>query len=203
MHAGVMYTCDAFGLHYCAEEIFDTQLDALSPHYRCAHCEVVFLSVSRVRALVCSLCGAAEQCLVEAHRSAAMQPDCMATAALLSADQLVCPHRFYYDCLMRPNSRSVLTALRKVKDLPYTTIANGHGPIIRHNLEELVGRCWPVLATQGSLCQIMMGLTAYQTLSDGCGKTGELTLTSSLDVGAACMHKGRAVAAEQVWAAKM
>ena len=51
------------------------------------------------------------------------------------------PHfRFYYDCLMRPNARSVLTALRKVKDLDYTTIATGHGPIIRYNLEELIGR---------------------------------------------------------------
>lgn len=51
------------------------------------------------------------------------------------------PHfRFYYDCLMRPNARSVLTALRKVKDLDYTTVATGHGPIIRYNLEELVGR---------------------------------------------------------------
>lgn len=51
------------------------------------------------------------------------------------------PHfRFYYDCLMRPNARSVLTALRKVKDLDYTTIATGHGPIIRYNLDELVGR---------------------------------------------------------------
>lgn len=29
---------------------------------------------------------------------------------------------------------------RKVKDLQFTTIANGHGPILRHNLEELVGR---------------------------------------------------------------
>ena len=81
MLAGVMFTCDAFGLHYCDTEPFDTQLDALSPHYR-----------------------------------------------------------FYYDCLMRPNARSVLTALRKCKDLNFTTIANGHGPILRHNLEELVGR---------------------------------------------------------------
>lgn len=29
------------------------------------------------------------------------------------------PHfRFYYDCLMRPNARSVLTALRKVQPIP-------------------------------------------------------------------------------------
>ena len=33
-----------------------------------------------------------------------------------------------------------MVSRRKVKDLPFTTIANGHGPILRHNLEELVGR---------------------------------------------------------------
>ena len=78
---GVMYTCDAFGAHYATPAPFDTELQALAPHFR-----------------------------------------------------------FYYDCLMRPNARSVLTALRKVKDLDYTTVATGHGPIIRYNLEELVGR---------------------------------------------------------------
>ena len=49
--------------------------------------------------------------------------------------------RFYYDCLMRPNAKSVTTALRKVKDLPYTTIANGHGPILKWvvvNLHQLL-----------------------------------------------------------------
>ncbi|CAL8463908.1 g3443 [Coccomyxa elongata] len=78
---GVMYTCDAFGAHYCQEDPFDTALQPLAPHFR-----------------------------------------------------------FYYDCLMRPNARSVLTALRKTQDLPYTTIATGHGPILRYNMQELVGR---------------------------------------------------------------
>ena len=27
-----------------------------------------------------------------------------------------------------------------MKDLKYNIIANGHGPVLRHNLEELVGR---------------------------------------------------------------
>lgn len=80
--AGVMYTCDAFGAHYCQDDPFDSALEPLSPHFR-----------------------------------------------------------FYYDCLMRPNARSVLTALRKTQDLPYTTIATGHGPILRYNMQELVGRC--------------------------------------------------------------
>jgi flavorubredoxin len=39
--------------------------------------------------------------------------------------------RFYYDCLMKPNAKSVTTALRKVKDLEFNTIANGHGPVLR------------------------------------------------------------------------
>jgi hypothetical protein len=30
-----MYTCDAFGLHYCTEDPFDTDVDAMLPHYRC------------------------------------------------------------------------------------------------------------------------------------------------------------------------
>jgi flavorubredoxin len=50
---GVMYTCDAFGMHYCESDAFDSQLAPLESHFR-----------------------------------------------------------FYYDCLMKPNSRSVLTALR-------------------------------------------------------------------------------------------
>ncbi len=32
---------------------------------------------------------------------------------------------------MKPNAKSVTVALRKVADLDYNTIANGHGPIIR------------------------------------------------------------------------
>ncbi len=78
---GVLYTCDAFGMHYCSEHVFDDHLAPLEPHFR-----------------------------------------------------------FYYDCLMRPNARSVLTALRKVADMPFTTIAVGHGPVLRYNVPELVGR---------------------------------------------------------------
>lgn len=46
--------------------------------------------------------------------------------------------RYYYDALMKPNSRSVLTALKKIANLPYTTIAVGHGPVLRFNIPTLV-----------------------------------------------------------------
>ena len=42
---------------------------------------------------------------------------------------------------MGPNAKSVLGAIKRMNDLPgVTTIATGHGPLIQHNLEELVGR---------------------------------------------------------------
>lgn len=55
---------------------------------------------------------------------------------LLEAD-----FQIYYDCLMGPNARSVLAALKRMGDLPpISTIATGHGPLLRYHIEELVGR---------------------------------------------------------------
>jgi flavorubredoxin/flavin reductase (DIM6/NTAB) family NADH-FMN oxidoreductase RutF len=76
----ILYTCDAFGMHYCDDRIFDEDLD------------------------------------------------------LIEAD-----FKYYYDCLMAPNARSVLSALKRMSELPeLTTIATGHGPLLHHNLTELV-----------------------------------------------------------------
>ena len=73
---GILYTCDAFGLHYCSEELFDSDPGAIAPDFR-----------------------------------------------------------FYYDCLMGPNARSVLQAMKRMDGLPaITTIAVGHGPLLRHHL---------------------------------------------------------------------
>lgn len=77
-----LFTCDAFGMHYCDNSTYDEDLD------------------------------------------------------LISAD-----YRIYYDCLMGPNAKSVLGAIKRMNDLPgVKTIATGHGPLIQHHLEELVGR---------------------------------------------------------------
>lgn len=52
---GILYTCDAFGAHFCTADIFDEDLEALSPDYR-----------------------------------------------------------FYYECLMAPNARSVVSAIKRI-----------------------------------------------------------------------------------------
>ncbi|MFN6133234.1 MAG: flavin reductase [Synechococcaceae cyanobacterium] len=74
--SGILYTCDAFGLHYCSDQLFDVDPGAIAPDFR-----------------------------------------------------------FYYDCLMGPNARSVLQALKRMEALPeITMIAVGHGPLLREHL---------------------------------------------------------------------
>ena len=73
---GILYTCDAFGLHYCSHEVFDVDPGAIAPDFR-----------------------------------------------------------FYYDCLMGPNARSVLQAMKRMDALPaIQTVAVGHGPLLREHL---------------------------------------------------------------------
>lgn len=121
----IMFTCDAFGMHYCAGDPFDSSLEPLMPHYR-----------------------------------------------------------FYYDCLMRPNAKSVLTALRKVKDLPYEAIANGHGPMLKYNVAELVNsyKTWSEGISKSDASVAVLYSAEYgfsdrlsQTLAKGVTKAGVAT----------------------------
>lgn len=122
---GIMFTCDAFGMHYCTEDPFDVDVQAIMPHYR-----------------------------------------------------------FYYDCLMKPNAKSVTTALRKVEGLHYNTIANGHGPILRYNMESLVGnyRDWSMAVGKSPTQIAVLYSSDYgfsdrlsQTLARGITKAGVAT----------------------------
>jgi flavorubredoxin/flavin reductase (DIM6/NTAB) family NADH-FMN oxidoreductase RutF len=75
----ILYTCDAFGMHYCDDRTFDEDLDAIEADFR-----------------------------------------------------------FYYDCLMGPNARSLLNAMKRMGELgEIKIIANGHGPLLYHNLDIL------------------------------------------------------------------
>jgi flavorubredoxin/flavin reductase (DIM6/NTAB) family NADH-FMN oxidoreductase RutF len=82
---GVLFTCDAFGMHYCDDHTFDEDPE------------------------------------------------------LIAAD-----YKYYYDCLMAPNARSVLAALKRIEKLEIQTIATGHGPLLHHHLPHWVDsyRLW-------------------------------------------------------------
>jgi flavorubredoxin/flavin reductase (DIM6/NTAB) family NADH-FMN oxidoreductase RutF len=78
----VLFTCDAFGLHFCSDASYDEDLEVISPDFR-----------------------------------------------------------FYYECLMAPNARSVLSAMKRMDKLPQVQlVATGHGPLLRHNVTELTER---------------------------------------------------------------
>jgi flavorubredoxin len=77
-----LFTCDAFGLHYCSDSTFDEDLKAIEADFE-----------------------------------------------------------YYYECLMAPNARSVLSALKRMDELKkISMIATGHGPLLYHNVDELTGR---------------------------------------------------------------
>lgn len=81
-HTETLYTCDAFGMHYCSNSTFDDNLATIEEDFK-----------------------------------------------------------YYYDCLMGPNSRSVLSAIKRMAELKHIKmIATGHGPLLYHNVEELTGR---------------------------------------------------------------
>jgi flavorubredoxin/flavin reductase (DIM6/NTAB) family NADH-FMN oxidoreductase RutF len=119
----ILYTCDAFGMHYCSDAFFDEDLSKIEPDYR-----------------------------------------------------------FYYECLMAPNARSVLSALKRMGELPtVTTIATGHGPILRYNVDELVKRYqdWSQLKAKAETTVAVFYVADYgysdrlsQALARGITKTG-------------------------------
>mmetsp|Transcript_41463 Transcript_41463/g.50255 ORF Transcript_41463/g.50255 Transcript_41463/m.50255 type:complete len:655 (-) Transcript_41463:272-2236(-) len=130
-----LYTCDAFGMHYCTEDIYDEVLKDIMGHYS-----------------------------------------------------------FYYDCLMKPNARSVVTAMRKCKDLEIDAICTGHGPILKNHLAEMMGmyQKWSDAALEKSpesvavLYESLYGYTEQLTkwLEAGLEKTEvavELVDMSSID----------------------
>ncbi|MFM7087491.1 MAG: flavin reductase [Cyanobium sp.] len=121
---GILYTCDAFGLHYCSDELFDSDPGAIAPDFR-----------------------------------------------------------FYYECLMGPNARSVLQAMKRMDSLatPITTIAVGHGPLLRHHLDLWTSdyRSWSSERSQGEAYAAVCYVSQYgfcdrlsQAIARGLSKAG-------------------------------
>ncbi len=101
----ILYTCDAFGLHYCSQENFDKDANAISEDFR-----------------------------------------------------------FYYDCLMGPNARSVIQALKRIEKLPeINTIAVGHGPLLKYNLNTWISnyKNWSSQRNKGKSYAAVCYLSQY------------------------------------------
>ncbi|MFQ4142057.1 diflavin flavoprotein [Chlorogloeopsis sp. ULAP02] len=119
----ILFTCDAFGLHYCSDATFDEDLEAISPDFQ-----------------------------------------------------------FYYECLMAPNARSVLSAMKRMDELETIgMIATGHGPLLSHNVEELTGRYrkWSQSQTKAETVVGIFYVSEYgfsdrlaQSITNGIAKTG-------------------------------
>ena len=121
--SGILFTCDAFGMHYCSDATYDEDLKAIEKDYR-----------------------------------------------------------FYYDCLMGPNARSVLSAMKRMDKLgEISVVANGHGPLLRHNLQELLDRYrnWSQAQTKAEKSVAVFYIADYgysdrlsQAIAKGITKTG-------------------------------
>jgi flavorubredoxin/flavin reductase (DIM6/NTAB) family NADH-FMN oxidoreductase RutF len=118
-----LFTCDAFGLHYCTDETFDKDLKAIEPDFK-----------------------------------------------------------YYYECLMAPNARSVLSALKRMDELKkISIIATGHGPLLQHHVTELTGcyREWSKNQTKAETTVGIFYVSEYgagdhlaQAIATGISKTG-------------------------------
>ncbi|MEA5470867.1 diflavin flavoprotein [Spirulina sp. 06S082] len=91
-------------------------------------------------------------------------------------------YHFYYECLMAPNARSVLSALKRMKKIgDVKIVANGHGPLLKHNVDELIGRYeeWSLAQTKGEKNVAVFYISGYgdsdrlsQSIARGITKTG-------------------------------
>jgi flavorubredoxin/flavin reductase (DIM6/NTAB) family NADH-FMN oxidoreductase RutF len=119
----VMFTCDAFGMHYCSDRTYDEDLAKIEPDFR-----------------------------------------------------------FYYECLMAPNARSVLSAMKRMDELgDVTMVATGHGPLLRFNVKELTERyrTWSKAQTKAETIVAVFYVADYgysdrlsQAIAHGITKTG-------------------------------
>ncbi|WP_066423861.1 diflavin flavoprotein [Anabaena sp. 4-3] len=118
-----LYTCDAFGMHFCDDRTFDEDLEAIEADFR-----------------------------------------------------------FYYDCLMGPNARSLLNAMKRMSELgKINIIANGHGPLLYHHLDVLT-ECYQNWSQRQAKTETTVGIfyaSDYgysdrlgQAIAEGIQKTG-------------------------------
>jgi flavorubredoxin/flavin reductase (DIM6/NTAB) family NADH-FMN oxidoreductase RutF len=129
-----LFTCDAFGMHYCSDSTFDEDLKTIEADFQ-----------------------------------------------------------YYYECLMAPNARSVLSALKRMDELEkISMIATGHGPLLQHNVDELTGRYrnWSKTQAKSETSVGVFYVSDYgysdrlaQAIASGITKTGVATEMVDLRAG--------------------
>lgn len=89
--------------------------------------------------------------------------------------------QYYYDCLMGPNARSVLMALKRIDPLTVDLIATGHGPLLQHHRADWVEhyRTWSQNQAQAETFVALFYTDEYgysdrivRAVADGIAKTG-------------------------------
>jgi len=112
---------------------------------------------------------------------------------LLKAD-----FQYYYDCLMGPNARSVLGALKRIDPLEINLVATGHGPLLRHHRQDWMERyrTWSETQAKAEPFVALFYLEDYgfsprlgQAIAQGITKTG--TAVELINVAEADPHEVR------------
>ncbi|MEO0535228.1 MAG: diflavin flavoprotein [Cyanobacteria bacterium P01_A01_bin.123] len=117
---------------------------------------------------------------------------------LLDAD-----FQYYYDCLMGPNARSVLGALKRMAPFSIDLVATGHGPLLRHHKEDWIShyRTWSETQSKAAPFVAVFYTDGYgysdriaHTIAQGISKTG--TDVELMDVQEADAHDVRELVSE-------
>ena len=89
--------------------------------------------------------------------------------------------RYYYDCLMGSNARSVLMALKRIASFPVDLVATGHGPLLQHHASNWMEkyRTWSENQTKAETFVALFYMEEYghsdrivQSIAAGLSKTG-------------------------------
>ncbi|GAX35211.1 diflavin flavoprotein [Nodularia sp. NIES-3585] len=89
--------------------------------------------------------------------------------------------KYYYDCLMGPNARSVLAALKRISNLEIKTVATGHGPLLQYHIPQWLNKylTWSLEQAKTEILVALFYAEDYgysehlaYSLGNGCTKTG-------------------------------
>ena len=58
---------------------------------------------------------------------------------IIEMDDLMTAYKYYFDVIMGPFKANVLRALDKIENLEIETICNGHGPVLRTDIQKFIG----------------------------------------------------------------